>query len=201
MRAVGLSSALAVAFAVTLATGLASSAGCKGSTVYKDNPDTVAKLDALEKQVTAQKAGLDQCDKDRADAARAAVQPGEIVVTIEGDALVVKPHTGGGGEPAIPDAVSTKESQAFLDIVSKSRGAIQKCYEQALKKNTGLQARTVSLKISASFSSTGDFTRTSFNPSLGDTFDACLRNVASKWKIPAPPAAMTFQANVSLSPT
>jgi len=32
-------------------------------------------------------------------------------------------------------------SKEFLSVVAKSRGAIQKCYEQALKKNTACRPR------------------------------------------------------------
>jgi len=173
--------------------------GCKGETKFKDTPETLAKLDNCSKQL-AEKSKLIQDYADRNAALElAAQQPGEIVVTIEGDALTVKPGRA-GGTPAIDDKTATAMSQDFLDQVSKSRGAIQKCYEQALKKNTGLQARTVTLKLSASFAATGVFQRTSFNPSLGDTFDNCLRGVASRWKLKPASQTMTFQASVSLVP-
>jgi hypothetical protein len=175
--------------------------GCKGETTYKDTRETLDKLDGCQKQ-------LAEKDKLNADyAARItqleadAAKSGEIIVSIEGDALTVKAgRSGGGSTPAIDDKTAAAMSQDFLDQVAKSRGAIQKCYEQALKKNTGLQARTVSLKLSASFAASGAFQRTSFNPSLGDTFDDCLRGVAGRWKLKPAPSAMTFQASVSLIP-
>jgi hypothetical protein len=176
-------------------------AGCKGETKYKDTQETLARLDNCNKQV-AEKDKLIQSYADRiAQLERDSAQPGEIVVTIEGDALTVKPRAGGGtGTPGVDDATATAMSQDFLEQVRKSRGQIQKCYEQALKKNAGLQARTVTLKLSASFAATGLFQRMSFNPSLGDTFDNCLRTVAGKWKMKPAPQAMTFQAPVSLVP-
>jgi hypothetical protein len=190
------------AYAIVLVVLVAAAAtGCKGETVYKDKQDTLDKLDALQKQLDAQKAQIKQLTDDNAACQLAKGQGGEIVVTIEGDIAKIKPGHGGGGGAAIDDATTAKESQAFLDMVQKSRGAIQKCYEQALKKNSGLQARTISLKLSAKFQASGDFSGSDFNPSLGDVFDGCLRTVAGRWKMPAAPAAMTFQANVSLSPT
>ena len=177
----------------------AAATGCKGETVYKDKQDTLDKLDALQKQLDAQKQQIKQLTDDNAACQLKNGGSGEIVVTIEGDALKVKP--GHGGTPGMDDATTAKQSAAFLDMVQRSRGAIQKCYEQALKKNSGLQARTISMKLSAKFSASGDFSGSSFNPSLGDTFDNCLRTVAGRWKMPAAPAAMTFQASVSLSPT
>jgi len=176
--------------------------GCKGETKYKDSNETLAKLDNCNKQLTA-KDDLIKSYADKQAELEATLKNSEIVVTIEGDALTVRPgHNGNGGNGGHVDDETAKALSAdFLDQVQKSRGAIQKCYEQALKKNTGLQARTVTLKLSASFASSGSFQRTSFNPSLGDTFDNCLRGVAGHWKLSKPaPSAMTFQASVSLVP-
>jgi hypothetical protein len=124
----------------------------------------------------------------------------EIVVSIEGNLLTVKP--GGPGEVRpIDDKAVGEASKEFFNVVAKSRSAIQKCYEQALKKNTGLQAKTVTLSVSASFSSSGQFKSSNFAPSLGDTFDNCIRTVASKWTLPTSSPAMTFKAQVSLTPS
>ena len=183
-----------------LAAAALAAVGCKGETVYKDHPDTKAKLDSLTQQLEDKEKAKKQCEADLAALQRAQAAGGEIVVTIEGDALKVRPPRGGGAPP-IDDATAARQSQAFLDMVSRSRGAIQKCYEQALKKNTGLQAVTVSMTLSASFGASGEFSRMSTSRSLGDTFDVCLKGVAQKWKLPAAPQAMTFQAQVSLSPT
>jgi len=176
-------------------------AGCKGETVYKDTPDTLAKLDACGKQLAEKDKLIKDYETEIATLQRGGAQGGELVVTIEGDVLKIRQRKGGPAVPAIDDATAAKQSQAFLDMVSRSRGAIQKCYEQALKKNAGLQAVTISMTLSASFQASGAFTRMSTSKSLGDHFDGCLRSVASKWKLPAAPQAMTFQAPLSLSPT
>jgi hypothetical protein len=173
--------------------------GCKGETKFKDSPETLAKLDKCNAQVV-DKDNLIQSYADRiATLEREAAQAGEIVVRIDGDALTVTPGKA-GGTPKIDDKVAAALSQDFLDQVAKSRGAIQKCYEQALKKNSGLQAKTITLELSASFAATGTFNRTWFSPSLGDTFDNCLRSVAGRWKLKPAPQTMTFQAKVSLVP-
>ena len=185
-----------------LFTAVAFLAACKGETKYKDSDETLAALDLCKKQRDDQKTLNDQYAARITELEAKSGQPGDVVVTIEGDALTVKPRTGGGGggAPPVDDATAAALSREFLDQVEKSRGAIQKCYEQALKKNTGLQSRTVTIKLSASFAQTGNFQRTSFNPSLGDTFDNCLRTVAGRWKLKPAPASMTFQAQVSLVP-
>ena len=88
-----------------------------------------------------------------------------------------------------------------MDVVGRSRGAIQKCYEQALKKDTNLQAHTVTLMVRANFNPTGAFQDMSSDPSLGPTFDSCLKTVASKWTVPQTTAVKNFKAPVSLTPS
>jgi len=186
--------------ALTVALGLAA---CK-TPPAKDKPETLAKLSDCE----ARAATL--ADKDKllatyeAEIARLKLAGGtqEYSFVIDGDALVLKgkPSGGGGGTP-IDDKVAAELSQKFIDVVNKSRGQIQKCYEQALKKNTGLQARSISLRVSASFTAAGAYSRGSFAPALGDAFDSCMKGVATKWKLPAASQGMSFQATVSLSPS
>jgi hypothetical protein len=130
-------------------------------------------------------------------------EEGAWVFIIEGDALVIKARGGGGGGGGgqIDDAAATAMGEQFIDLVKKSRGSIQKCYEQALKKNSTLQARTVNLTLSVSFAASGSFSKVSFDYELPEGFDTCLRGVASKWKLPAAGASRTFQTTVKLTPT
>lgn len=180
---------------VTLGAG----AGCKGDKVIQPDPQTKAELDQCLRD-KAEKDKLIKAEEDEnAQLMREKGKGAEIVVSIEGNALTVRP--GGPGEVRpIDDKAVGEASKEFLSMVEKSRGAIQKCYEQALKKNTGLQARTVTLSVQASFAS-GQFKSSNFAPSLGDTFDACIRTVASKWSLPSSSPPMTFKAQVSLTPS
>jgi hypothetical protein len=173
--------------------------GCKGETVIKPDPQTKADLDQCLKD-KAEKEKLIKAEEDEnARLMREKGSGAEIVVSIEGNALTVKPGAPGEVRP-LDDKVVGEASKEFLNVVEKSRGAIQKCYEQALKKNTGLQAKTVTLSVSASFTA-GQFKSSNFAPSLGDTFDNCIRTVASKWTLPTTSPAMTFKAQVSLTPS
>ena len=174
--------------------------GCKGETVVKPDPQTQADLDQCRKDKDEKDKRIAALQDENAQLMREKGSGAEIVVAIEGNALTVKPHTGGGGPP-IDDKAVAAASKEFLDVVARSRGSIQKCYEQALKKNTGLQARTVSLAVSASFSGTGAYQTSSFAPSLGDTFDNCMKTIATKWALPTNSPAMTFKATVSLTPS
>ncbi len=174
--------------------------GCKGETVVKPDPQTQADLDQCRKDKDEKDKRIAALQDETAQLMREKGSGAEIVVAIEGNALTVKPSNG-PGNPPVDDKAAAAASKEFLDVVARSRGAIQKCYEQALKKNTGLQARTVTLTVSASFSNTGSYQTSSFAPSLGDTFDNCIKTVASKWALPQNSPAMTFKAQVSLTPS
>ena len=177
-------------------------AGCKGKPVYKDTPDTLAKLESLTQQLEEKDKAKKQCEADLAALQRGQAAAGEIVVSIEGDILKVRPGRGGGGAPPIDDATAAKQSQAFLDMVSRSRGAIQKCYEQALKKNTTLQAHAITVTIMASFTPQGAYQNASFSSSspLDATFETCMKTIASKWQL-SPSQVSTFKTQVSLTPS
>ena len=174
--------------------------GCKGETVVKPDPQTQQDLDQCNKDKSEKDKLVKAVEEENARLMRNQGSGAEIVVTIEGNALTVKPGLPGEVRP-IDDKATAAASKEFLNVVAKSRGAIQKCYEQALKKNTGLQAKTVTLSVSASFAPSGQFKSSNFAPSLGDTFDNCIRTVASKWTLPTNSPAMTFKAQVSLTPS
>ncbi len=178
-------------------------AGCKEKTVVKPDPQTKADLDAC---LTAKSAKEQLCKSLEDENARLMREKGsgggEIVVSIEGNVLTVKPgKPGDPTPPPIDNKMAAEASKQFIDVVAKSRGAIQKCYEQALKKDSSLQARTVTLTVSASFATSGAYKTSSFSPSLGSAFDECIRGVASKWSLPTNSPAMTFKAQVSLTPS
>ncbi|HEX3766155.1 MAG TPA: hypothetical protein VHW23_45985 [Kofleriaceae bacterium] len=184
---------------LTVLVGLGTVAGCKGEKVIQPDPKTKADLDQCLKD-KAEKDKLITSEQDENAALLREKSSGtEIVVAIEGNLMTVKPGAPGEVRP-IDDKTVGEAAKQFQNVVERSRGAIQKCYEQALKKDTGLQARTVTLSVSASFTS-GQFKGSNFAPSLGDAFDACIRTVASKWTLPPSAPAMTFKAQVSLTPS
>jgi len=183
-----------------LMMALGPSVGCKGDKVVQADPQTKADLDRCLKD-KAEKEKLIKAEEDEnARLMRDKGAGAEIVVSIEGNALTVRPPSPGEVRP-IDDKAVGEASKEFINVVARSRGAIQKCYEQALKKNTGLQARTVTLSVSASFAQSGQYKSSNFAPSLGDAFDACIRTVAAKWTLPTTSPAMTFKAQVSLTPS
>ena len=177
-------------------------AACKGETVTKDNPQTVAELDACKKNLGEKDKRIEAEEAENASLLRGGGGSGaEIIVSIEGNVLTVKPAADGEPPHPIPDKATAAASQEFLDLVAKSRGAIQKCYTLALKKRSDLQARTITLTVSATFAQSGAYHDASFSPSLGDVFDSCMKTLAAKWALPANSPAMTFRAPVSLTPS
>jgi hypothetical protein len=175
-------------------------AACKGETVVKDNPDTLRDLDICKKTLDEKNKLVTAIQDENARLMRNQGSGAEIVVAIEGNALTVRPPAP-GTTPPIDNKVAAAASKEFLNLVEKSRGSIQKCYEQALKKNSALQAKTITLNVSASFSSQGAYQSSNFSPSLGDVFDNCMKTIASKWALPGNSPAMTFKAQVSLTPS
>ena len=182
-------------FIAVLAVG-----GCKGEKAKVD-PQIQIDLDNCKKNLEEKDKLIKAEEEENAALMREKGSGAEIVVSIEGNALTVRPGKPGEAPHPVDDKVAAAASKEFLDVVAKSRGAIQRCYEQALKKNTGLQSRTVTLNVSASFSNTGAYRDSAFSPSLGDTFDNCIKTVASKWALPTNSPAMTFKAQVSLTPS
>jgi hypothetical protein len=188
-----------IATTLTVLVTLGTVAGCKGDKVIQPDPKTQADLDRCLKDKADKDKLIKAEEEENAALMREKSSGKEIVVAIEGNLMTVKPGAPGEVRP-IDDKVVGEAAKQFQNVVERSRGAIQKCYEQALKKDTGLQARTVTLSVSASFTS-GQFKGSNFAPSLGDAFDACIRTVASKWTLPPSAPAMTFKAQVSLTPS
>jgi hypothetical protein len=184
--------------AVSAAASMA--AGCKAKKELVDRPETLDLLKKCQDNAEENKKLITSYEAEIRRLEQSATGAGETVVTIEGEALKVRPAAPGATQTLDPK-IAAAQSKSFLDIVQKSRGPIQKCYEQALKRDTNLQARTVTLNVSASFSAAGQFQRTSFAPSISEAFDTCMRAVAAKWTLPATTQAMTFKAQVSLTPS
>jgi len=174
---------------------------CKGETKIQPDPKTLADLDSCRAALTEKDKFCKSLEDENARLEREKGSGSEIVVSIEGNALTVRPAKTGDAPRPIDDKAAGEASKQFIDVVAKSRGAIQKCYEQALKKDTGLQARTITLTVSASFSAAGGYKSSAFSPSLGDAFDTCIKTVATKWALPQNSPAMTFKAQVSLTPS
>ena len=156
-------------------------------------PPTQPDRAELEKRIQRLEAELAARERDSAQAAS------EIVIALEGPVLTVQAAKPGEAR-GIDDKTALVASKTFIEVVAKSRAAIQSCYQGALKANTALASKTVSLVISATFTSGGAYQRSTTSPSLGATFDDCLRLVIAGWKVAGLTNATTFKAQVSLQP-
>lgn len=177
--------------------------GCKGNE-GGDTKETLDKLASAQKLLAERDKELKELREEVAslEAASANSAGGTWTFDIQGDVLTLASKPQSGKSPAvIDDATATKLSEQFVGLVQGSRAALQRCYEQALKKTSALANKTTNLKITASFAASGGLTNVSFSPELPESFATCLRGVAGKWKLPEGKAPMTFQAPVKLTPT
>jgi hypothetical protein len=182
----------------------AMAAACKGETKYKDTPDTLRKLDDCRNLSGEKDARIVQLEKELADLK--AKSAGEVTINIAGDGTwVIKGGSGpnvAGRNPPDPtgNAKDAELYKAFLGHVNLSRGAIKKCYQNALKKDTSLDQRTITLNISVKYSSSGKVQNVGLDKRISDSFSACMDNVAGGWTLPAAPQSFTFRAPVTLMP-
>ena len=104
--------------AAGLVTCAAVLSACKGETKFKDNPDTLAKLDSCSKGAAAKDQLIKGYEARIAELERAGQTGGEIVVRFEGDILTVTSGKQGTGKPALDDKVSVALSREFTDVVT-----------------------------------------------------------------------------------
>lgn len=179
---------------------IASGVGCgKTTTKIEDKPETLARIDTCNKTLSEAERRIAALETELEVAKLAA--GGEVTVKIEGSNFVVTPPAVGAGPgPQLDDATLAANSKLFVDFVGKSRAPIQRCYEQALKRNASLGNGSVKLSISATFAAVGEFKKLTLKPDIDDGFAGCMNGVAGKWKLPTAKAGSTYQANIELRP-
>jgi hypothetical protein len=184
--------ALALVAAVSLAA-------CKGKTEVKPDPQTERALTDCTKALDDKKAYIASLEKQVADLQLQGA--GNVLVTIQGEAMKISGR-GPSEQAGTPrgDADDARLYEAFVASLQKSRGSIQKCYQSALKNNTTLQARTVTLQIQVDYKTSGAVSGASFQPRISDNFDQCMDAVAKRWSLPAMPRAVTFAYKQTLTP-
>ncbi|HTE56167.1 MAG TPA: hypothetical protein VK698_35185 [Kofleriaceae bacterium] len=169
---------------------------CKGKTKTQEDPESTQKLTDCEKNLKEKEAYIATLEKRLADGEGATV-----VVNIEGEAMKISgkgPHELADGSAGNAD--DAKLYEAFLASLRKSRGSIQKCYQNALKNNATLQARSVTLAIEVQYKASGAVTDASFSPRIDESFDRCMDAVTKRWTLPAMPRAVAFNYKQTLTP-
>jgi len=190
------SAILALSLALLVAASLS---GCKTKEVTKPDPQTAKDLADCKRDKEEKDKYIAKLQEENT---RLQMQKGggEIIVTIEGGKTTVRPGQPGGALP-IDEKVAAAGAEEFLGIIERSRGAIQKCYEQALKKSSGLQSQAVNLTVQATFTPQGTVASSSTAPSLGEPFDGCFKQVAGKWTVKGASSVTTYRQVVQLKPS
>jgi hypothetical protein len=200
MRTAALVSKLSALLATLLVAGpILVLAGCKTKEVTKPDEQTLKDLELCRAAKTEKDKLIAALQDENAKLQVKKASGGEVVVVIEGGNFTIKP--GPPGEVVPIDAkVAEAGAKEFTVVVEKSRGSIQKCYEQALKKMSNLQGQTINLTVEASFSPAGVFQGSTSSPQLGEPFDSCIKQVAQKWTMKEGSPSMTFRHRVKLTP-
>ncbi len=175
-----------------------------GKTKIKDNPEHLATIDDLRQKLKDEQNLREILEKENAELKLGATTTDEetVVVRIDGDVLTIVAGKGKGpyaGEVK-GNAKDDKLYEEFVKAVKRTRGSIKKCYQAALKKDSKIQARTISLTINVNYATSGRVTGTTFNPRISNDFDKCMDGVAQSWKLPAAPRKVAFQTKMSLTP-
>lgn len=184
---------------VWIALSLLVLAGCKGETKVQDSPQTLAALESCQRTLGDKDQYIRELEQRLA--ALEARGGDQVVVSITGDEMKIT-GSGPNGQAGrgAGDASDKELYQAFLDQVQRSRGAMKKCYQSALKKSSALQARTITVQLEARFTAAGKVSRAQFSPHIDEVFDACMRSITTRWSLPAAPQGYTFQQPITLSP-
>jgi len=175
--------------------------GCKTEEKIVPDPQTAEDLKECRERSEQQKTFIETLEKENAELKLAS--GGDVTVTIEGDLLEIK--AGGGSLGKATGRKLSEEDEknlydAFVKAVKRSRGAMTKCYQNALKKNSSLQARTVRLEIQVSYKAAGKVQDARFSPRISDTFNACMRGVTKNWDLPEIGARVSFATKLALTP-
>lgn len=187
-----------------LAMALAS-VGCKGKTVVKADPQTKESLEQCNENLKAKVEYIDKLNEQilALESGGTNGGNGEVVVTIEGEVMTITSGKGNGpsgNKDPKGNAKDTELYEAFVKRLKSSRGAIKKCYQSALKKNSALSSKTVTLNIGVSYKTSGKVQKTTFNPRVSDQFNQCMNSVATKWTLPGMPRPVTFNYKQTLTP-
>ncbi|HUS63892.1 MAG TPA: hypothetical protein VMZ28_05075 [Kofleriaceae bacterium] len=172
--------------------------GCKGKTKYKDSPEVLKERDDCKTALKEKTDYIATLEKRLADLEG---QGGVVMVAISGEVMNVTgkgPHERTGTPTGSADDLKLYE--AFVAALKRSRGSIQKCYQNALKNNATLQARSVTLSIEVGYKTSGTVADATFSPRIDESFDRCMDAVAHRWTLPAMPRAVSFNYKQTLTP-
>lgn len=177
---------------------------CTGETKYKDNPENLKAIETYKGKLVEKDGYITQLEARIYDLEKAdkSADTDEILVSIIGDEVVIKEGADKGpsvrkGGPVANDEELYKE---FVGHVRKSRGSIQRCYTNALKKDSSLQARDIKVQLRVHFKVDGSVSKATFTPRISDAFSTCMAAVTKRWTLTGTSRTITFQQPVTLTP-
>ena len=174
-------------------------AGCKGETKIQDNPETLSALTGCQDAIASKDAYIKELEARAGELERKAGQNDGVVVTIAGDTMTISgkgPNVRAGGSVTADKDLY----ESFVTQVQAARGAMQRCYQNALKKDSGLQMREVELNIQVRFTPAGKVSKAGFSPTISDSFDSCMGTIARRWQLKESPSGAIFEFPVNLTP-
>lgn len=183
-----------------------SGAGCGNKTKIEDNPETVEHLNQCEANLVEKAEYINSLNEritTLESGGSTAGAEGPVVVNIEGQAMTITGKDRGPHKRSGDSKGSAKDAElysAFVGQLKRSRGAIKKCYQHALKKNAALSARTVTLNIGVDYRTNGKVKTAQFTPRVSPQFNQCMDGVAQKWTLPGMPRAVSFNYKQTLTP-
>lgn len=185
---------------LALAAPLLLASACKGEVVTKDSPETLAALTGCQDSVKSKDDYIKQLEQRLADLELQLSQAkDEVTVTFSGNEMTIS-----GEGPSVRQGGPVKADQelfaAFDKQVQGSRSAMQRCYQNALKRDTSLQARSITMTIDVRFTATGKVSKANFRPGISDAFVSCMNSITERWSLPGAASGISFQQPVSLSP-
>ena len=172
---------------------------CKGETKIQDSPETLRDLDDCRKNRTEKDKYIKQLEERLAEHQLKEANE-ELIVTIEGNNITLKGKDGSSPPSTGGRAPKREHITSFVKQVQASRGLMQRCYQNVLKKDSSLQARPVNMNIQVRFTATGKVGRATFRPSISNSFAQCMSAVAKKWQVPGAPSGVVFQQPITLTP-
>jgi hypothetical protein len=181
-------------------------AGCGTKTKIQDNPETRENLNKCKANLKEKKAYIDTLNEriTALESNAGAATEGVVVINIDGEAMKITSGKGKGPFKGSGDAKGDAKDldlyKAFVAQLKRSRGSIKKCYQHALKKNSALSARTVTLNIGVDYRTNGKVKRAQFSPRVSEQFNQCMDGVAQKWTLPGMPKAVSFNYKQTLTP-
>jgi hypothetical protein len=77
------------------------------------------------------------------------------------------------------------DQRAIVPVVQANRGALQACWERALKRNNNLQYASPRLTLAFNVQPNGAVGGVSIAPNHDSAMDSCFKQAIARWKFPA----------------